>query len=161
MGHHVPIFKLAGGGLFLLVNNFSVGDLSSHVIFQLVFYFWNHHHHAEKKQNNGLSGFHGLDLPLIHRALTIFSFWASWAAALNISCFVHLYYIQFTITTAFITLSGPQCVLCVWANARWWIGKTKAKTRRYLFCFSCISLKICGGSRFYLIRLWHKWRLKC
>lgn len=39
MGHRVPIFKLAGGGLFLLVNNFSVGDLSSHVIFQLVFYF--------------------------------------------------------------------------------------------------------------------------
>lgn len=46
--HHVPIFKLAGGGLFLLVSNFSVGDISSHVIFQLLLYFCNYHHHPEK-----------------------------------------------------------------------------------------------------------------
>lgn len=33
MGLHVPIFKLAGGGLFLFVSNVSMGNISSCVIF--------------------------------------------------------------------------------------------------------------------------------
>lgn len=57
MSHHVPVFKLGGVGLFLLLSIFfSMWNISSDVSFQLFLYFWNHHHHTEKKKhnNNGL-----------------------------------------------------------------------------------------------------------
>lgn len=68
MGHHVPIFKLVGGGLFSLVSNFSTGSISSYVIFNY-FYLSEITLATQKKQNNGLFGFHGPDLPVIYRAL--------------------------------------------------------------------------------------------
>ena len=91
MGHHVPIFELVGGGLFLLLSNFSVGDIRSHVILQY-FYISETTITTQKKHTNGLSAFHGPDLPLIYGPLTSFSFWASESAALNTSWFDHLYY---------------------------------------------------------------------